>query len=134
MIFVISTPKSTSTSSFDSWKKKFFFQDTWGGPHGTKMVNVDFQRIKLKKVITNEPLFKPDTNKLILMGAAKWPYPPSSFSSRFFRKPTEKPSKTIVKPINYSLFESVDDGLPKYGWISKSVFLKKKFFLTPRGP
>ena len=43
------------------------------------MVNVDFRRIKLKKKIRTDSLFKPDMNKSILTWAAKWPYPPSSF-------------------------------------------------------
>jgi hypothetical protein len=50
-----------------------------GGTPGTKIVNVVFPRIKLKKVIKNDPLFKPDRNKSILKGAAKRPYPSSSF-------------------------------------------------------
>jgi hypothetical protein len=42
-------------------------------------VNVGFREIKLKKVIRNDPLFEPGTNKSILLWAAKRPYPPSSF-------------------------------------------------------
>lgn len=34
-----------------------------GGTPGTKIVNVDFMEIKLKKVIRNDPLFESDTNK-----------------------------------------------------------------------
>ena len=49
------------------------------------MVNVDFPGIKLIKVISNEPLFKCNRNKCILTGAAKWPYPPSSFDMTTYR-------------------------------------------------
>ena len=43
------------------------------------MVNVDFRRIKLKNNIRTPVLFKPDRNESISEGAAKWPYPPTSF-------------------------------------------------------
>jgi len=45
----------------------------------TKIDDVDFRRIKSKNTIRDLTLFKLDRNKLILMGAAKWPYPPYSF-------------------------------------------------------
>ena len=67
-------------------KKEIFFSwYLWGTP-GTKIMNVAFRGIKLKKVIRNDPLFKPDTNKSILKGAAKWPYPPSSFVIKIWMK------------------------------------------------
>jgi hypothetical protein len=84
MIFVITTPESTSTSSFDSWKKKFFFSwYPWGTP-GTKFVNVVFSWIKLKNMIKNNPLFEYNRNKSILKGAEKWPYPPYSLMKNLF--------------------------------------------------
>jgi hypothetical protein len=44
-----------------------------------KIVKVVFRGIKLKNVIKDQLLFQIDRYKLILKGAAKRPYPPSSF-------------------------------------------------------
>jgi hypothetical protein len=68
-------------------KRNFFFMVPGGTP-GAKIMNVVFRGIKLKKVIKNDPLFKPDINKSILIWAEKWPYPPSSFGplSKFAAK------------------------------------------------
>jgi hypothetical protein len=60
-------------------KEKNFFMIPGGTP-GTKIVNVNFPGKKLKKVIRKDPLFESDRNKSILKGAAKRPYPPSSFN------------------------------------------------------
>jgi len=55
------------------------------------------------------------------------------FSVECFRKTAEKPSKTTIKPINLSAFESRDYGLSNYVEISKWIFLTKKFFFDPGG-
>ena len=63
----------------------FFFMIPEEDP-GTKIVNVKFREIKLKKVIRNLPLFEPDRNKSILSEGTKPSYPPSSFKVFLFPK------------------------------------------------